>query len=285
LLFGCLVVKTVVEDFDFPEEFAMVAMNYFDRVLSRSDPLPKSKQDVQLLALTCFYLAVKMYQAGPILSTQQISMISGFSFSSKEVADMEQRVLVTLDWCLYPPCAADFVRPYLSILLSHSFVPSNLCLYELVDEALGMLNAALLLDYFFVAYELPPSHLAAAALLTAMRSFVRYSDSSIPTVQDATHLLAQETGSWMDEAQISLCCKRLWNIHDNERGRGWNPSSSIPCASPDLSTFHCGTSSSPSSPVGVIPGTLQSKAPLDLFVPNLSMSSGPSFSSVSFGLP
>jgi hypothetical protein len=260
----------------------MVAMNYFDRFLSRCEPRPNSKQEVQLLALTCFYLAVKMHQAGPILSTQQISMISGFAFSSKDVSDMEQRILVTLDWCLYPPCAAEFVRPYLSILLSHSMVPPDLCLYEVVDEALGMLNAALLLDYFFVAHELPPSHLAAAALLTAMRSILPYSES-IPSVHDAAQILNQESGSWMDEAQIRLCCSRLWNIHDTERTRLWNPTPAMSCESSEFSTTHCGSKSSPSSPVGVIPGILQSKAPLDLFVPNLS--SGPPLSSISFCQP
>jgi Cyclin, N-terminal domain/Cyclin, C-terminal domain len=204
----------------------MIAMNYLDRVLSRSDLLSYSKQEVQLLALTCFYLTVKLFQAGPILSTQQISMISGGTYSAKQVAAMEQRMLFILDWCLHPPCAADFLRPYFTILLCHKSVPSDLYSFEVVDLALGMLSAATL-DYFFVAYQLPPSHLAAAALLNAMRSILPISNS-LPTVHDITRVLTQYTGCPLNEGQVNICCERLWDILEASGHGHWSPTAATP---------------------------------------------------------
>lgn len=43
---------------------------------------------------------------------------------------------------MYPPCAADCVRPYLFALSFDKNVPADLCRPEIVDLALAMLNAA-----------------------------------------------------------------------------------------------------------------------------------------------
>lgn len=235
-------------------------MNYFDRVLSRTSPLPSSKEDVQLLALTAFYLAVKVKRAGPILSTHQICMISGFVFPADQVAAMEETILFTLDWCLYPPCAADFVRPFLSILNCRWSLDLDLRRNEVVDLALGMLNAAALLDYFFVAYQVPPSHLAAAALLNVMRLILPVSKSS-PTVQDVTRVLAQFSGSSMNETHVHLCCERLWRTLDTGCNPYWSPAAVTACTSDYMPGYHRGCSSTPSSPVGVASATISNQNP------------------------
>lgn len=243
-------------------------MNYFDRVLARSQSLPNTKQEVQLLALTCFYLAVKMHQAGPILSTQQMSMISGSEFSVKSVADMEQHVLLTLNWSLYPPCALEFVRPFLSILLKQNCIPSSVCHFEVVNEALDTLNAALLQDYFFIAHDLLPSHLALAALLVAVRAVHPYA-FAIPSVQDAARIISSESGTQMSEEQVTLCYTRLWTIHDTERDRCWsNPTvACVPAGVPTCLSDH--NRSTPVSPVGVTLGTFKAVKQFEIYVPSL----------------
>jgi hypothetical protein len=240
-------------------------MNYFDRFLSRT-ALLRSKNEAQLLALTCFYLSVKVFQAGPILSTHQISAISGFVFSANQVTAMEKRILVTLDWCLYPPCAADFLKPYFAVLMRHMSLPPDLCCSEVLDRALAMLNAATLLDYFFVAYQLPPSHIATAALLNASRSILPLT-SSIPTVQDATKVLAQFSSSSMNEARIQLCCHRLWDIDETGINRFWRPQRVTDFSSGYIPSSRLGDKSTPSSPVGVVSATVSHQIPCTIFAP------------------
>lgn len=228
----------------------MIAMNYFDRVLSLSNPMPRSKQEVELLALTCFYLAVKIYQAGPIFSTQQICALSGFVFPADQVAAMEQRILFALDWRLYPPCAADYVRSYNTILFCRMSPPPGLCRYEVVDRSLRILNAATL-DYFFVAHKMPPSSVAAAALLNALRSVLPDS-STTPTVEDVTSILSEYAGCPLDEVQVHLCCERLRDIIEIDCYRAWSPTTGGRNISRFPPRHPRGFSSTTDSPVGVV---------------------------------
>lgn len=189
----------------------MISMNYLDRALARSgNNFPQSKEEVQLMALVCLYLAVKLYQAGPVLSTHQMSMLSGGIYTAEQVSTMEQRLLFTLNWSLHPPCAADFVRPFFMILIRNKGFPPDLCHYDVLELALGMLHTGTL-DYYFIAHQLPPSHIAAAALLNAMHAIVPAS-YTIPSVQSLASQIQQETGCTLHEGQISLCRQRFWSL-------------------------------------------------------------------------
>lgn len=189
----------------------MIAMNYLDRVLARSvDHPPESKEEVQLFALTCFYLAVKLFQAGPVLSTQQMSILSGGMYTAAQVSSTEQRLLFALNWRLHPPCAADFVRPFFMVIMRNKDHPTDLCHYDVLELALGMLHTGTL-DYFFVNHQVPPSHMAAAALLNAMHAVLPAS-YSIPSVQDLVEEISKDTGCSLHDDQINLCRQRFWSL-------------------------------------------------------------------------
>jgi Cyclin, N-terminal domain/Cyclin, C-terminal domain len=240
----------VTSCFGFPNEFAAIAMNYFDRVLSRSNPLPCSKSEIQLLALTCFYLSVKLFQAGPILSTEQICMISGYVYVPAEIVAMEQNILRKLEWCLYPPLPSEFLRPYLKILLCHANSPLPLYYDEILNLALEMMNA-LVFDYYFVAGQFPSSHVAVAAIVNAMLTVLPLSPEQ-PTIHEATRILSQLTGYKLDESAVFLCCKRLWGLMNKNCHQNWDltmtPSYSSSCIRRD----HRTGSPTPSSPIGVV---------------------------------
>lgn len=250
--FPFAMISVVNEDFIFSQDFPTIAMNYFDRFLSRSEFQPTSKQEVELLALTCYYLAVKILRVGPIFSIDQMSLISGGVFSTTQIAAMEKQVLFTLDWNLYPPCATDFLRPYFMALLGDKNVPADLCRPEVVDLALKMLNAATL-DYFFIAHQLSPSHLAAAALLDAMRFFLPICIST-PTVQDIVRVLALHTGCHLNEHQVFVCCERFWGIIETiNHGNYWSPTTASPLSDFSWSNHFCGNSSPPGAMAVAIP--------------------------------
>ena len=185
----------------------MVAMNYLDRVLSQSRSPPKSKEEVQLIALTCFYLAVKLFQAGPVLSTEQMAMLSGGIYTSHQVSATEKRILFELKWSLHPPCAADFARPFFMIIMQSTGFPADLSHYDVLEMALGVLHTGIL-DYFFVAHKLPPSHMAAAALLNAMHAILP-SSFDIPSVQEFIREINQYAKVSLHEGQINLCRQRF----------------------------------------------------------------------------
>ena len=190
----------------------MVAMNYLDRVFSKSVTPPQSKGEVQLIALTCFYLAVKLFQAGPVLSTEQMALLSGGTYNAQQVSAMERRILFALQWSVHPPCAADFVRPFFMVTMRNSGFPPDLSHYDVLELALGTLHTGIL-DYYFIANKLPPSHMAAAALLNAMHAVLPVS-FDILSVQDFIQLMERNAGITLNEEQINLCRQRFWTLLD-----------------------------------------------------------------------
>lgn len=191
----------------------MIAMNYLDRVLSNLETPPKSKEEVQLIALTCFYLAVKLFQAGPVLSTEQMAMLSGGMYTAQQVSATEKRILFALKWSLHPPCAADFVRPFFMVIMQKTGFPPDLSHYDVLELALGMLHTGIL-DYFFLAHKLPPSHVAAAALLNAMHAILPAS-FTIPSVQEFIQQIERDAKCILHEGQINLCRQRFWALLDS----------------------------------------------------------------------
>ena len=247
--------SSVIADFKFPRELAMISMNYLDRVLSSfvDDP-PKSKEEVQLIALSCFYLAVKLFQAGPVLSTDQMSILSGGMYSAQQVSAMEQRILFALSWSLHPPCGADFVRPFFMIILRNTGFPPDLSHFDVLELALGMLHTGVL-DYFFIAQQSSPSHMAAAALLNAMHAVLPES-YPLPSVQELILQIEKDTNCTLNEGQIDVCRQRFWTLLDRA-GMGCPNSSDFAtehqqCPTTPPSAKRIKSDISPSSPNGVL---------------------------------
>jgi Cyclin, N-terminal domain/Cyclin, C-terminal domain len=229
----------------------MTAMNYVDRVLLRRNPLPTTKSEVQLIALTCFYLAVKLFQTGPILSTEQMGIMSGFTFTSKEIADMEKNILHELAWSLYPPLPTELVRPYFQIWLCRTNIPLEILDYDVIDLANKILHTASL-DYFFVAFQFQPSHIAVAALLNALHT-VLPTEKDIPTIHEATEVISQLTGYPFEDTQVFHCCQRLWELLETSSPHLYDTKASTFCVPKCIQSDYGYRAGSPTfnSPVGV----------------------------------
>jgi hypothetical protein len=195
----------VTESYNFSPEIAMISMNYLDRILSICENVPDSKDDVQLLALTCFYLAVKLFQSGPVLSTSHMAQISGGCYTAKQISNMEQKVLFILEWRLHSPCATDFFRQFYGVILRNLGSCLPIDIRQRVSEMACTVIQASILDYFFVANPIRPSHLAAASLLLSLKIFLPHSAN----IQDIFHRLNQLTGNRLDFDHVALCCRRL----------------------------------------------------------------------------
>ena len=242
---------TVTSCFNFPNNFAVIAMDYFDRVLSRTNPLPNTKTEIQLLALSCFYLSVKLFQTGPILSTEQICMISGFVFVPSQIVEMEQKILRQLDWSLYPPTALEFLEPYLQIILCCTNSPLQFYASEILVTAEEFINEVTL-DYYFIANQFLPSHIAVAALVNAIFTILPSNNQTL-TIHNVTRLLSQICNYRIDEQDVILCCERLLRLMNTSYEQNMDQSMSDPYYSPSPihhDQYHTGNAT-PNSPVAV----------------------------------
>jgi Cyclin, N-terminal domain len=79
----------VIDHYDFSREVVGIALSYLDRYLSKRSV---NKKHFQLLAMTCLYLAIKIYEPGTISMKSIIGLSRGY-FVVEQMVEMEMAVL------------------------------------------------------------------------------------------------------------------------------------------------------------------------------------------------
>lgn len=79
----------VIDHFDFSREIVSIAVSYLDRYLSRR---PVNKKHFQLLAMSCLYLAIKLYEPGTVSMKSMIDLSRGY-FLVEHMVEMEMSIL------------------------------------------------------------------------------------------------------------------------------------------------------------------------------------------------
>jgi transcription initiation factor TFIIIB Brf1 subunit/transcription initiation factor TFIIB len=131
------------------------AMSYFDRIVPHygiNDTL------VQLVAMTCLYLAIKVHCSKKI-SVQSMVSLSRGSFREDQVVKMERIILQGLNWFLNP------ATPHLFLEIFFESSQDDDAMNEIKDSASYLLELAVC-DHFFISKK--PSSVARAAILAAM---------------------------------------------------------------------------------------------------------------------
>lgn len=124
------------------------------------------KGELQLLTLSCLYLAIKLNEASAIRicgaksTMESLLRLARARFSVDQMMRMEYDVLQRLQWRMHPPTPQAFAEYFAPILY-----PSNPRLLR--DQALYLIELAAL-DYYFVEYK--PSEIALAASLNASQA-------------------------------------------------------------------------------------------------------------------
>ena len=145
-----------------------MALNYFCRYISKrqsSDSLTPEK--IHRLAVTSLFLAIKIHSTSEEdlveARARALSRLAYGHFEGREVLDMEEDLLQTLDWRLNPPTMHQFAMRYSQLHpLGRSDTRSTNYLYEITryQVELAVLFPELIMNY-------KPSVLAYAAMLRA----------------------------------------------------------------------------------------------------------------------
>lgn len=139
-------------------------MSYLDRFLGTEAGRPhlESRTMFQLSAVTCFYMAIKIHEPVEI-EMSLLSILSRGCYTERQIAEMESRILMALDWHVHPPIAMAYVDLILSNMVPtgvHSTVVDEV--YEIARYQVELS----VIDYRFVKHY--SSVVALAAILNAV---------------------------------------------------------------------------------------------------------------------
>lgn len=132
------------------------AMSYFDRIVPQygiNDTL------VQLVSMTCLYLAIKVHCSKKISVGSMVSLSRG-CFRDDQVVKMERIILQGLNWHLSPPTPHLFLE-----IFFESSDQDDEAMNEIKDSANYLIELAVC-DSFFIHKK--PSTISRAAILAAM---------------------------------------------------------------------------------------------------------------------
>ncbi|EED87944.1 lipoate protein ligase [Thalassiosira pseudonana CCMP1335] len=148
----------VVDHFDFNREIVSVTMSYLDRYLATRSV---NRRIFQLAAMTCLYLAIKLFEPGKIRLSALIDLSRGY-FLEEHIVAMEDSVLQALGWHVHPPTPFAFVREFMP-LVTHTI--TNRKRHD-ISELARFLTELSVCDYWFLARK--HSSIALSSILYAM---------------------------------------------------------------------------------------------------------------------
>lgn len=153
----------VADHFRLGREVVSYAVAYLDKFASVDRSILGSKEDFTVLAITCLYMAVKVYSTldnASAISASNLVLLTEGKFVEADILRMERRLLDVLQWKLYPPTSICFLREYVQLLPFDIIVASN------AAELAKFIIEVSVTKYTYVKY--PPSVKAYAALTIAL---------------------------------------------------------------------------------------------------------------------
>jgi len=198
----CTWFYSIVDHFTFDREVVGVALNYFDRYMfQQTSDVFKSGDEIQLVATTSIYLAIKLHSMGEKRARALQNLSSG-PFEAKRVSAMEAKLLETLDWKLNPPTMHQFAVYYAMLHPLGKFCAHSTHLYEVACHQVDLV-------VFFprLLEKFKPSVLAYAAILNASEEVsprVLSSELKEQWLSLMSHSLVQMDPAHVKEAQTAL---------------------------------------------------------------------------------
>lgn len=155
----------VADHFRFGREIVAYAAAYIDRFASKNHAVLYSKDDFTVLVMTSLYIAVKVYSNldnASALCASNLCLLTEGKFVEDDILLMEERMLKTFQWKLYPATAVCFLREYMQLIAYE--IPEEK--HRVILEVSKFVVEISIISYDYVTY--PPSVKAYAALLIAL---------------------------------------------------------------------------------------------------------------------
>ena len=228
-----------VTDFcKFKRETVAVSMSYLDRFLSTSRPSARRalmyKKDYQLAAMTCLYIAIKLFE--PLaMDTALLSSISQGCYSESDISDMEQEILTGLSWRLNGPTSHDFLSHILEALPYSAPKSCDSITQTLADFSRFQVELAVS-DYDLAIQK--PSIVALAAILNSAEGV----DGSLFRTQcrrQYINFISNELGMDPFSSQVNAVRTRLLHLFSKNSGYEMPQIANFtPIACPESEHYH-----------------------------------------------
>ena len=158
----------LVDHYNFDREVVGIALNYFDRYLSKRSPDGGfAREKYQLIAMSSLFLAIKLHSVcedGTASRTKALSRLCFGHFEGEEILAMEQDILVALEWFVNPPTFHQIALAFSQVHpLRYVSAQNNSYVYE---AARFQCELAVFLPDLLLKYR--PSEIVFAAMLNAM---------------------------------------------------------------------------------------------------------------------
>ena len=149
----------VAEEYHLVPDSLYLSVAYIDRFLSQVSVV---RSKLQLVGVTCMLLASK-YEEIYAPQVRDFCFITDNTYKEKEVLEMEQRVLDTLEYNLTQPTVRFFLRRFLRAAVRGRGEHDH---HSKLDSMASFLAELSLLDYGMVVFH--PSRVAASAVMLAL---------------------------------------------------------------------------------------------------------------------
>ncbi|KAL7476350.1 hypothetical protein ACHAW6_002222 [Cyclotella cf. meneghiniana] len=201
----------------FKRETVAVSMSYLDRFLSKSRPSAKRalkyKKDYQLAAMTCLYIAVKLFE--PLaMDTGLLSSISQGCYTESDISEMEQEILTSLGWRMNGPTAHDFLSHIIALLPSSVYayddsIPTTLSDFSRFQVELAVSD-----------YDLSLHKSSVVALAAILNSAAGVDDRMFPTQSRLQYLqlITKELGMNPFSTEVNAVRTRLLKLFARNSG-------------------------------------------------------------------
>jgi len=221
----CAWMYQLLDSCNYNREIVFHSMNFLDRFISkvisgREVTLEHfiSGSQYELASLTALYMAMKLNgcQSHPVRICR-FEVLSRRKFSSTDICKMEMKMLSALSWHVHPPCPAEYVEKYFTILVSlyGERKLNKFCLYqdfthtlEQMQDIAMFLTELSVCDYYFVTEK--SSITAFAAMLLAMENFETVIDDKVH--KDFLDFL-KDLGLHEDLYSVTICRQRLQELY------------------------------------------------------------------------
>mmetsp|Transcript_18091 Transcript_18091/g.25497 ORF Transcript_18091/g.25497 Transcript_18091/m.25497 type:complete len:312 (-) Transcript_18091:203-1138(-) len=154
----CEWMYVVVDHCNFNRNIVMISAKYLDICLSKGDKVIRTRRNFQLAAMTSLHLAMKIIDTSCVKIDSLVQLSRGL-FTTKDVIEMEEHLIITMGWYLHPPSPTCFLTRYLDLFhtsvspkvrfmiaeVSRFIAEMSVCVYKFVKYKSSVMSYASLL--------------------------------------------------------------------------------------------------------------------------------------------